>query len=261
MSIASLFVTITSLLLLHPVFALALNLSFTSSIDDRRSFLQKASVVTIASFSPSGGAVFVPKLANAAAPVQITQMIKVTPIAHTFVSSVTPDKASIKPLRENDATRYLTNARVVHVFYDGTDDKAQNSFREVLELTVNRKKNEGAGVTPGTVHLLCSDDAYGLYKDVEGLSIIKNSASNQSPKAIIDKLPPGDVVMIGLNKSSGTIGNGKIVEETGSKCRLNVGGQRGGGVISMLLNGPRDSEPVVVVDGAYSTSTILWYDV
>jgi hypothetical protein len=27
-----------------------------------------------------------------------------------------------------------------------------------------------------------------------------------------------------------------------------------------LLNGPKDSEPIVVVDGGYSTSTILWYD-
>ena len=244
-------------LALHTTSTHALNLSSSSSINDRRSFLQTASAATAASFSPAIP-LFIPKPASAAQTAPITQSIKVTPIAHTFVSSITLDKApSIKPLRENDATRFLTNARVVHIFYDGAEDKAQKTFGEVLDLTVKRKKNEGAGVTPGTVHCLCNDDS--LYRDIDGLSILMDSSS-ESLKNTLERLPSGDIVILGPKKSSGTIGNGKVVEETGAACGLSVGGKKGGGLISLLLNGPKDSEPIVVVDGGYSTSTILWYD-
>ena len=52
-----------------------------------------------------------------------------------------------------------------------------------------------------------------------------------------------------------------LVEKSASDNGLLVGGSKSGGVISCLVNGPRDPDPVVVIDGGYSTSTILWYGV
>jgi hypothetical protein len=250
--------TLILLLAFHTRFAHALNLPFSqTSVNNRRSFLQKVTVASCSSTIP----LFVPKQAFATSTTPlITQTVKVNPIAHTFVLSTTANKPpSIKPLRENDSTRFLTNARVVHVFYDGEEEKSQKTFGEILDLTVKRKKGEGAGVTPGAVHYL-SGDGGGVYSNIDGLSVLKGSTSSQSLKTVLEKLPSDDVVIVSPKKSIGTVGNGKIVEETGTVCGLDVGGQRGGGVISLLLNGPKDPEPIIVVDGDYSTSTIVWYD-
>ena len=220
----------------------------SSTSGNRRAFVQKTVSVAVPFLLGSN-------VASAESIGPITQSMKVTPIAHTFVSSATTDKVAVKPLRENDATRFFTNARVVHVFYDGDDSKAEKVFKEVLDLTVKRKNGEGAGVTPGTVHILC-DGSCDAYNDIDGLSV-----SNKSLKGLLGDIGTGDVVLIPPKKSGGTVTNAKIVEATGSELNLSVGGQKSGGVISLLLNGPRDSETLVVSDGRYSTSTILWYGI
>lgn len=242
----------------------------------RRSFLEKSVVGTLltSTFSARtvpvlvGGSSIVssPTHAIAAESVTstITQIVKVTPVAHTFVSSSGSNnvKASIKPLRENDATRYFTNARVVHLFYNGDTDKAIQTTRDIVQLTVERKAGQGPGVTPGTVHFLTNngDGMIGpnddeMYSNIQGLSILKDP----SLKYALMNLPVGDVVFVAPKKSNGTIINGMLVEQSALTNGLEVGGMKSGGVISCLINGPKDPESIAVLDGGYTTSTILWY--
>ncbi len=250
-------------LVVHSIMALNLNPTtpthyetpLTHSSLGRRTFLG-ISVVTLTG-GASGGLLSISP-ATAASGNSVTQTIKVTPVSRTFVTSMkSSEKApSIKPLRENDATRFFTNARVVHTFYGGDDSMAVESMKNILDLTMKRKIGKGAGVTPGEVHLL--SDLSGTFS-IDGLSNLNSSDADL--KEVLAKLPSGDVVFLPPTKSGGTIANAKIVEETGARCGLDLGGEKGGGVISILLNGPRNSEAVVVSDGGYLTSTILWYDI
>jgi hypothetical protein len=238
-------------LLYHSAAALTVNQNPATPPQDsnsRRSFLQKSAILTAAPFTS------LPFLPQPAAAETVTSSIKVTPIAHTFISSVSNTKTPVKPIRENDATRLFTNARVVHLFYNGQDDAAINAARELLFLTVKRKAGGGAGVTPGTVHFLAGDSG-DLYSDVAGLSFLQDS----SLKTALGVIPAGDVVIIAPKKSNGTIINGMLVEKSAIDNKLEVGGSKSGGVISCLINGPSDPETIAILDGGYSTSTILWY--
>uniref|UniRef100_A0A7S3PXI4 Uncharacterized protein n=1 Tax=Chaetoceros debilis TaxID=122233 RepID=A0A7S3PXI4_9STRA len=228
-------------------------------VDGRRAFLSN-SIAKVAGTAATA-LVIQPDVTSAVEPLgTVNQVIKVSPISHTFVSSFPAGKApSIKPLRENDSTRFFTNAKVAYIFYDGDDTKAMTTTKTILDLTVKRKKGEGAGVTPGTAHYLPDENQDFDFSDVDGLSML--AAGKGDLKGILASLPAGDVVLLAPQKSKGTIGNGKIVQETGDVCGLEVSGGRGGGVISILLNGPRDPETVAVVDGGYPTSTIHWYDI
>jgi hypothetical protein len=239
----------------------------------RRSFLQKsvgalltsgassavlvgASSILVVSKSPPAHAATTESLTGI-----VTQTVKVTPVAHTFVSS-TPsssngNKASlIKPLRENDATRYFTNAKVVHLFYDGDADQAMQTAKDILQLTVQRKAGQGPGVTPGKVHLLVNGlEDESTYSNIPGLELLKSP----SLKFALTNLPVGDVVFLPPKKSNGTIINGMLVEQSALTSGLEVGGTKSGGVISCLINGPKEPESIAVLDGGYTTSTILWY--
>lgn len=236
-----------------------------SSLNCRRSFLQKSVAATAAGgaavLTPAGILSFFPKSAIASSSPDTTtvfQTIKVTPVAHTFLSSVsTNGKPSVKPLRENDATRYFTNARVVHLFYNGNDDNAIQTAKDIITLTIQRKAGQGPGVTPGNVHLLASSDVNDMeeYSSIQGLSILKEP----SLKYALADLPSGDVVFISPKKSNGTIINGMLVEQSARTCGLDVGGVKSGGVISCLINGPKDPDSIAVLDGGYASSTILWY--
>jgi hypothetical protein len=106
------------------------------------------------------------------------------------------------------------------------------------------------------VHLLLDDATADFFRNIPGLSIYKGSI-----KDAIKTLPPNDVIVIPPIKSKGTVANGMLIEKSASDNGLLVGGSKSGGVISCLVNGPRDPDPVVVIDGGYSTSTILWYGV
>ena len=159
--------------------------------------------------------------------------IKVTPLAHTFITS----SGAAKPIRENDATRFFTNARVVYLFEGKNADTGL--FSEVLDLTVKRKAGEGPGVTPGNV---------------------QTSAKYNWPEAVAKAaggLPAGDVLLVGPVKSGGTASDGKILAETATSLGTFVGGKTGGGVISVLLDGPR--EDLKLEESGYATSELLWY--
>eukprot|EP00568_Trieres_chinensis_P011969 CAMPEP_0183293714 /NCGR_PEP_ID=MMETSP0160_2-20130417/2297_1 /TAXON_ID=2839 ORGANISM="Odontella Sinensis, Strain Grunow 1884" /NCGR_SAMPLE_ID=MMETSP0160_2 /ASSEMBLY_ACC=CAM_ASM_000250 /LENGTH=258 /DNA_ID=CAMNT_0025454875 /DNA_START=35 /DNA_END=811 /DNA_ORIENTATION=- len=189
-----------------------------------------------------------------AAAADFVTTVKVTPLAHTFITS----GGKVKPLRENDATRFLTNARVVHVFYG---DPSESTAAEVLSLTVKRKAGEGPGVTPGSVNVLGG----GSLKAVDGAkSVASSSSSNNDAKSIaaaVSSLPAGDVLFVPPAKSGGTAADGAILAETAAAAGLEVGGSKGGGVIGILLNGPRDPNQLKVTEGSYEAPTILWYDV
>jgi hypothetical protein len=123
--------------------ALALSMVQKSSLklkkNTRRAFLNKATgAVLSSSFAPFS----IPAEA-ADVPDKVTQAVKVTAVAHTFIAST--GKASVKPIRENDATRFFTNARILHLFYTGDEEKAYATTKEILDLTVKRKSAEGAG--------------------------------------------------------------------------------------------------------------------
>ena len=149
----------------------ALNVNPTPGSNIRRAFLHKCALMTAA---PLTALPFLPQPAFAET---ITATVKVSPIAHTFIaSSVANSKTPVKPLRENDATRLFTNARVVHLFYDGEDDKAIQTAREVLNLIVKRKEGVGPGVTPGKVHFLAGSSS-DVYSDIPGLLFLPGSSS------------------------------------------------------------------------------------
>jgi hypothetical protein len=181
--------------------------------------------------------------------------IKVTPIAHTFVSS---DGANVKPLRENDATRFLTNAKVVYML-EGKEAKADLAPL-VLQLTTKRKADQGAGVTPGKLHVVSSSKEFRSTAEALGLvtDAIKD-ASASTIAALATKLPVGDTLIVGPTTSGGTATDGKLVVETAMALGVAVGGAREGGVLSILLDGPRAD--VVLEENGYPISTILWYHI
>lgn len=67
-------------------------------------------------------------------------------MAHTFVTAITKGQGVVKPTRENDFTRFLTNAKVVLLFAgDGGGSTAGE--QEVTKLTKERKVGQGPGGT------------------------------------------------------------------------------------------------------------------
>lgn len=144
----------------------------------------------------------------------------------------------------------------MHLFYDGDADQAMQTAKDILQLTVQRKVGQGAGVTPGKVHLLLNGvEDETTYSNIPGLELLKDP----SLKFALTNLPVGDVVFLPPKKSNGTIINGMLVEQSALTSGLEVGGTKSGGVISCLINGPKDPDSIAVLDGGYTTSTILWY--
>jgi len=176
--------------------------------------------------------------------------INVTPVAHTFITA----SGSPKPLRENDATRFLTNAKVVYAL----EGKESNLILQVLKLTTKRKADQGPGVTPGSIHLV-SQCKY--MKDLAvtlKISVLSpKEVTAQSIAAIASNLPEGDTLFVGPLASGGTAYDGRLVAETATALGVDVGGARGGGVLSVLLDGPK--EDIVLEEKGYPINTLLWY--
>mmetsp|Transcript_43009 Transcript_43009/g.43730 ORF Transcript_43009/g.43730 Transcript_43009/m.43730 type:complete len:295 (+) Transcript_43009:140-1024(+) len=176
-----------------------------------------------------------------------TGSVKVTPIAHTFIMS----SGSIKTVRENDATRYFTNARIVYLF-DGKSINGGNNnnnnisvAKEVIELTIKRKTDRGPGVTAGNIETMDVPTSISTTKIVE---IVTAKAK---------LMPDGDILLVGPLPSTGTTSDGKILANTASNLGIFVGGKSGGGVISVLLDGPREN--LIIEESGYPTSELLWY--
>lgn len=178
--------------------------------------------------------------------------IKVTPIAHTFVTS----GGAIKPLRENDATRFLTNARVVYLL-EGPDSNVDLPS-EVLVLTVKRKAEQGPGVTPGQIHVAGSKSFVDYASSLGVSTQVLKELSAQTVAQAAAKLPEGDTLIVGpVNKSGGIAADGELVSDTAQALGTSVGGGKSGGVISVLLDGPR--KDLAAEESGYPLSTILWY--
>ena len=167
-----------------------------------------------------------------------------------------------KPLRENDTTRILTNARVVLIYDAGS---SLSTIETILDLTAKRKAGQGAGVTPGKVKLVLPSEQDSLATSAIncGVEIIVN------PKAKVDDiqledlsklLDEGDVVFFYPQPSRGTFSDGKKSADTASTLRLPRGATKGGGLVSVLVNGPRSPSPVNILEDGYETCTVLWYD-
>ena len=177
--------------------------------------------------------------------------VKVGPLAHTFVTT----SGAPKPVRENDATRFFTNAKVVYLL-EGKDVNADLA-KEVLDLTVKRKTGEGPGVTPGKVRVLSSQKALADVAAGMGLEVTSKSVSVDSVVTTAKTMPEGDVLLVGPIPSSSVAVDGKILAETAYGLGTFVGGKMGRGVISVLLDGPR--QDLKSEEGGYLISDILWY--
>ena len=197
--------------------------------------------------------------ASAAASETGAVKVKVTPVAHTFVASV--DKG-IKPLRENDATRFFTNARIVVPFYGGGSDtsKLDSTFSDILDLTIKRKAEKGPGVTPGDV----------IFGKVAGQRVA--SAASAKMVAVKDSSPSsfsaaasalsaeGDVLILSPFPTKGTADDGKVVAAIAEAAGLEAGA-RGGQVLGLLIDGPRDPQSVLLSEGGSALQPILWYSI
>jgi len=217
---------------------------------DRRTFLSRTGA---AAFATPG--VLLGTTTAAVQPAQAAD-IKVTPIAHTFVAS----DGVAKPTRENDATRFLTNAKVVYMF-EGPDAKPDDLATQVLQLTVKRKADQGPGVTPGAIHVATSSEA--MLSMGASLAVDTSKSKDISTKSVVasiaSKLPKGDTLIVGPLPSGGTGADGQLVADTASALDVAVGGAREGGVLSVLLDGPKQG--LALTEGGYPVSTILWWTV
>jgi hypothetical protein len=179
--------------------------------------------------------------------------VKVTAKAHTFLTS----GGTVKPISDIDATTLFTNARVAYLF-QGPDAISKNLVLEVLDLTVQRKAGTGPGVAPGKVEVLSSTKSFVDAATGMGLSAV--SVDSDSLEKVVEfalGMPEGDVLLVGPILSRGTANDGKLVADTAAALELDVGGKREGGVISVLLDGPR--EGLVLEQGGYPVSDLLWY--
>ena len=229
---------------------------FQTFTNDRRSFLSENIYKATKIGSVASGMLTIKPLSSVAA-----IDIKVTPMAHTFITS-SSGSSSPKPLRENDATRYLTNAKVVYLFSGSSDKLPEN----VLKLTYERKLEAKAGVTPGTIYLASMnqamiDSAISLnlpsYSSKDGLDL---SYSSDSIASLARSLPnDGDTLLVGPIPSTGVSGDGKMVADCAKNLGLSTGGAKSGGVLSVLLDGPVQN--LEMESGNYPISTILWYSI
>ena len=172
----------------------------------------------------------------------------------------------IKPLRENDATRFFTNARIVVPFYGGGSDtsKLDSTCAEILDLTIKRKAEKGPGVTPGNV----------IFGEIAGQKVIAPSASAANAKmvAVKDSSPSsisaaasalsaeGDVLILSPFPTKGTADDGKVVAAIAEAAGLEAGA-RGGQVLGLLIDGPRDPQSVLLSEGGSALQPILWYSI
>mmetsp|Transcript_22667 Transcript_22667/g.63078 ORF Transcript_22667/g.63078 Transcript_22667/m.63078 type:complete len:297 (+) Transcript_22667:250-1140(+) len=174
-----------------------------------------------------------------------TGAIKITPIAHTFVTT----GGMPKPIRENDATRFFTNARVVYLFEGGSG--GANMVQEVVDLTKKRKADRGPGVTPGEVETLVGA-AQLKWKAGGSVSQLVNEVAGKAKT-----MPDGDVLLVGPIPSGGTAADGTILAETASALDTFVGGKREKGIISVLFDGPKEN--LKLVESGFPASELLWY--
>lgn len=179
--------------------------------------------------------------------------IKVSPLAHTFVTA----NGAPKPVRENDATRFFTNAKVVYLL-EGKDANRKLAG-DILDLTVKRKAVEGPGVTPGKVRVLSGEKRLTDMASGLGLDVTSKSISVDSVVATAKAMPEGDVLLVGPIPSAGVATDGKILADTATGLNSFVGLKTGRGVVSVLLDGPRQN--LKTEDGEYQVSDILWYSV
>eukprot|EP00536_Pseudo-nitzschia_multiseries_P001931 jgi/Psemu1/4551/gm1.4551_g len=188
-----------------------------------------------------------------------TGTIKITPIAHTFVT--TGGSSMPKPIRENDATRFFTNARVVYLFEGGSSsssssssgDTNSNMVQEVVDLTKKRKADRGPGVTPGEVETLVG--AAQLKWKAAGNSAVSQLVNEVAGKA--KAMPDGDVLLVGPIPSGGTAADGRILAETAAALDTFVGGRREKGIISVLFDGPKEN--FKLTESGFPASELLWY--
>jgi hypothetical protein len=209
--------------------------------DSRRSFLTTATATLVSTTAFSQPA--------------LSADIKVTPLAHTFI---TAGGAAAKPIRENDATRFFTNARVVYLLEGSNADPSLAS--EVLDLTVKRKSGQGSGVASGNVKVLSSSKQLGAIASEMGLDVVVVSKDGENQAEIVEaakSLAAGDVLLVGPVPSAGTAADGRTLADCASALGSFVGGKIGGGVISVLLDGPR--EGLKLEEGGYPASELLWY--
>ena len=180
--------------------------------------------------------------------------IKVTAIAHTFVTS----SGAAKPLRENDATRLLTNAKVVYLF-TGTDTNPSVSA-DILDLTAKRKEEKGPGVTPGDILVATNNPS--MIDAAKTLGLAVEATKDSTPTSIASaasKMSEGGVVIVGPLSSGGTAKDAMIVAETAKSLGVEVGGAKSGGVLSVLVDGPRKG--LLLEEEGLPVSTVLWYSI
>jgi len=186
-------------------------------------------------------------------------VIKVTPMAHTFITS---SGTAAKPIRENDVTRFFTNAKVVYLLEgnNNRDSTKPSLVGEILDLTVKRKAGEGPGVTPGKVKLFSNDKSIMALASEIGIP----TGSYKSESTIVDavvteakSMIEGDVLLVGPIISSGVAADGKLLTDTAKGLGTFVGGKTGRGVVSVLMDGPR--EGLQLEQGGYPLSELLWY--
>jgi hypothetical protein len=188
-------------------------------------------------------------------PVWASSNIKVTPVAHTFITS----SGTAKPIRENDATRICTNAKVVYLLLGQNANPGLAG--EILDLTCKRKAGEGPGVTPGKVRLLSSDKSLtGAFATGTGVDVV--SVKSESIDVVVAQaqgMAEGDVLVVGPISSNGVAADGKLLSDTAKGLGTFVGGKTGRGVISVLLDGPRVD--VEFEERGYPVSELLWFSV
>ena len=198
-----------------------------NNYEQRRSFLTDLlSKGAIIAGTMSSSATLPSSASAAEADLVSSGTIKVTSIAHTFVTS--GKSPSPKPIRENDATRFFTNARVVYLFEGSENGETTRLAQEVTDLTKARKAEMGPGVTPGNVQTLSMKAG-----DADQSAILARVIETAK------QLSDGDVLLVGPIKSRGTLSDGKLLASTAEKLGTFVGGQKGQGVLSVLLNGPK----------------------
>ena len=254
------FTTAVSLLFVHDASAydirtpsLPTRTATPSSLDLSRRLLLQTALVTPWAVSP----------AHAANDPTSTISLKVTPLAHTFV---TASGTAAKPVRENDASRFCTNAKVVVLWDGGTDaSKTETLASDILTLTVQRKAGQGPGVTPGGVQVYATRPALASTGQALSLSVTTASgkvASDNNVKSIVQvakAMSSGDVLVVGPLPSQGVAANGALCAQLAQQLNTFVGTQKEQGVISVLLQGP--TQGLSLNEGGYPISDLLWYAV
>ena len=112
---------------------------------------------------------------------------------------------------------------------------------------------------------MCHASLGGTFKSTTDESVPYSKISTLDDISAKVTFEKGDVVFvepmfIEPMLSQGIVKDGKLLDNVAKQLNADVGGDESGGIVSVLLNGPRAPNSAKIIDGQCDAASLLWHD-